>query len=206
VNQFLIVWRNFGRSFVLYFDEFLLLLVLSALQGFALVTLILAPPVAAGISVITNRMAQEKRVGWAFFWEGLREHFWRSYAVLGVWVIVAFLLAFNVYFYFRNTGSFLQYFSFVWASLVLIWVSFLPYLLPVMLETEPPALRIIYRNAIILSFSQPLYTFMLMIQLLLLGVLTWYLPFLLFLAIPAMIALLGSLGTRYLIAGMTAQD
>jgi hypothetical protein len=75
----------------------------------------------------------------------------------------------------------------------------LPYLLPLMLETEPPALRSIYRNALILAFSLPVYTFFLLIQLLLLAVLVRYLFFLFFLFVPAVAVLMGNLGVRYLI-------
>ena len=109
------------------------------------------------------------------------------------------VLLFNVYFYFQNTEGIIRYLSFLWVSLSLIWLSILPYLLPLMLETEPPALLAVYRNAYILAFSRPLYTFVLVIQLLLLILLGRYLFFLFFLAIPAVVALMGNFGALYLI-------
>ena len=199
MRQFLDAWRNLWRSFVLFYDEIFLLVGLSALQGLAVITVVLAPPVAAGLNLVTNRMAHEKRVSFADFWGGLRQHFWRSYLILGGWAVIMVLLLFNVYFYFQNTEGLIRYVSFLWVSLSLIWLSILPYLLPLMLETEPPALLAVYRNAYILAFSRPLYTFVLVIQLLLLLLLGRYLFFLFFLAIPAVVALMGNLGVHYLI-------
>jgi len=199
MRQFLEAWRNLWRSFALFYDEFMLSVGLSVLQGLALLTVVLAPPVAAGLNNVANRMAHEKRVNFSDFWEGMRQYFWRSYLILGGWAVIMMLLLFNVYFYFQNTAGFIRYLSFLWVSLALIWLSILPYLLPLMLETEPPALLVVYRNAYILAFSRPLYTFILLIQLLLLALLVRYLPFLLFLALPTVMALLGNLGSRYLI-------
>ena len=199
MRQFLDAWRNLWRSFVLFYDEMFLMVGLSALQGLAMITVVLAPPVAAGLNSVTNRMAHEKRVNFADFWDGMRQYFWRSYLILGGWAVIMMLLLFNVYFYFQNTEGIIRYLSFLWVSLSLIWLSILPYLLPLMLETEPPALLAVYRNAYILTFSRPLYTFILVIQLLLLILLGRYLFFLFFLAIPAVVALMGNLGTRYLI-------
>jgi uncharacterized membrane protein YesL len=199
MRQFLDAWRNLWRSFALFYDEFMLAVGLSVLQSLALLTVVLAPPVAAGLNNVANRMAHEKRVNFSDFWEGMRQYFWRSYLILGGWAVIMMLLLFNVYFYFQNTAGFIRYLSFLWVSLALIWLSILPYLLPLMLETEPPALLAVYRNAYILAFSRPLYTFILLIQLLLLALLARYLPFLLFLALPTEVALLGNLGVRYLI-------
>jgi uncharacterized membrane protein YesL len=199
MKQFFAVWRNFWNGFVLFYDEFLLMVGLSVLQGLAMLTIVLAPPVAAGLNTVANRMVHEKRVNFTYFWEGMRQHFWRSYLVLGSWTILMAVLLFNVVFYFQYAEGFLRYVSFLWVSLSLIWLSILPYLLPLMLETEPPALRSIYRNALILAFSLPVYTFFLLIQLLLLAVLVRYLFFLFFLFVPAVAVLMGNLGVRYLI-------
>lgn len=199
MKQFLAVWRNLWRSFALFYDEFLLSLGLSILQSLAMLTVVLAPPVAAGLNHVANRMVHEKRVNFADFWEGMRQHFWRSYLVLGSWAILMVVLLFNIQFYFQYTEGVIRYFRFLWFSLALIWLSILPYLLPLMLETEPPALLTIYRNALILAFSLPLYTFFLLIQLLLLAILIRYLFFVFFLFAPAVVALMGNLGVRYLI-------
>ena len=154
---------------------------------------------SAGLNNVANRMAHEKRVSFADFWDGMRQHFWRSYLVLGSWAVLMAVLLFNVQFYFLYTQNVIRYVSFLWFSLALIWLSILPYLLPLMLETEPPALLTIYRNALILAFSLPLYTFFLLIQLLLLAILVRYLFFVFFLFAPAVVALMGNLGVRYLI-------
>ena len=75
MRQFLDAWRNLWRSFVLFYDEIFLLVGLSALQGLATITVVFAPPVAAGLNNVTNRMAHEKRVNFADFRDGMRQHF-----------------------------------------------------------------------------------------------------------------------------------
>ena len=206
MKQFGMAWRNFGRSFVFFYEDFLLWIAMILIQGLALVTVIFAPPVFAGMNVVANRRALGKSSKFEHFWQGLRQYFWQSYKYLGIWAIVMVLLIFNIVFYFEYTAAPLRYLSFLWFSLALMWLTTLPYLLPLVFETDPPSVKNVFRNTFIVTFSHPVYTFSLLVQMLIfvllaLGIFTGIL-FLL----PALIALTGNLGVSYLILGRASPD
>jgi len=201
MKQFGMAWRNFGRSFVFVYEDFLLWIAMILLQGLALVTVIFAPPVFAGMNVVANRRAQGKHSKFEHFWQGLRQYFWQSYKFLGIWAIVVVLLIFNIVFYFQYTTAPVRYFSFLWFSLALMWFTTLPYLLPLMFETDPPSVKNVFRNTFIVTFSHPIYTFSLLLQMLIFVLLALgFFVGILFL-LPALIALTGNLGVSYLVRG-----
>ncbi|RME84432.1 MAG: hypothetical protein D6775_05465 [Caldilineae bacterium] len=206
MNQITTAWKHFFRSFILFYDDFFLLLSLSILQGLALVTVILAPPVAAGLNLVAHRIAREKRVDFDFFKEGFRQYFWKSYQILGSWLVLMLIVGFNAYFYAFRVQGLLSYFSIFWVYLILIGLAIWPYLLPVMFYMEEPTLRGVYRNTILLAFNKPLYAINVLIQLVLITVLLRFLPFLLLLWWPAAVALLGNLGARYFVGFVLEEE
>lgn len=199
MKQLLAPWQFLGRSALLIYDELFLLLALSVLQAVCILVVLPAPPVAAGLNVIANRMAREQRVNFGFFREGFKEYFWKSYQILGIWGAVIALLGFNIYFYVNQVDGPFRYVGFLWVYLSAFWLGMLPFLLPVMIEMEEPTLWLVYRNTFILLLRTPLFAFMSLLQFVLLLLLLRYLFFVLFLGWPALVALIGNLGTRYLI-------
>jgi uncharacterized membrane protein YesL len=206
MKQFGMAWRNFGRSFVFFYEDFLLWILVILIQGLALVTVIFAPPVFAGLNVVANRRAEGKHSKFEHFWQGLRQHFWQSYKFLGIWAIVLVLLIFNIVFYFQYTAAPLRYLSFLWVSLALMWLTTLPYLFPMVLETVPPSLKNVFRNTFIVTFSHPVYTFSLLVQMLIAILLSLWVFTGILLLLPALIALTGNLGVSYLIRGRVSPD
>jgi len=171
-----------------------------------LVTVIFAPPVFAGMNVVAKRRAQGKHSKFEHFWQGLRQHFWQSYKFLGIWVIVFVLLIFNVVFYFQYTTAPIRYLSFLWFSLALMWLTTLPYLFPIAFETDPPSVKNVFRNIFIVTFSHPVYTFSLLVQMLIFVLLALGLFMGILFLLPALIALTGNLGASYLIHGRVSPD
>ncbi len=206
MNQLIAPWRNLWRAALYFYDDLFLWLGLSILQGLALVTIILAPPVAMGINAVGNERAREKRINFDLFKDGFRTYFWSSYKYLLIWVAVAALLGANMYFYADRLQGWLRYLTFLWFYLALFWVSILPYLFPIFLETETPTILIVYRNTMLLALSKPLYTLFLLLQIAILVLLTRYIPILLFIIFPAMTVLMGNLGARYLIDAAKGVD
>jgi len=206
MKQFRVAWRNFFRSFVFFYEDFLLWAVLCLIQALALLTVIFAPPVFAGMNVVAYRAAQGKHSKFEHFWQGLRQYFWQSYKFFGIWAAVLVLLIFNIVFYFQYTTTTLRYLSFLWFSLAVMWVTILPYLFPVILETDPPSVKNVFRNTFIITFSHPVYTFSLLVQMLIFVLLALYVFTGIFVLLPALIALTGNLGMYYLIWGRVSPD
>ena len=206
MKQFGMAWRNFGRSFIFFYEDFVIWIAMVLIQGLALVTVIFAPPVFAGMNVVANRRAQGKYSKFEHFWQGLRQHFWQSYKFFGIWAIVFVLLIFNIVFYYQYTTAPLQYLSFLWFSLALMWLTTLPYLFPIALETDPPSVKNVFRNTFIVTFSHPVYTFSLLVQVLIFVLLALGLFMGILFLLPALIALTGNLGVSYLIRGRVSPD
>lgn len=188
------------------YDDLFLWLGLSLLQALAIITIVLAPPVAAGLNLVANRVANGKRVNFQFFVEGFREYFWRSYLIGGVWAVVMALVVFNIYFYAQNIQGALRYLIILWFYLALMWLAILPYLFPIMISSKTPTVRNVYKNVILLSASQPLYTLALFIQFVLLLLLVRVVPVLLVAGWPAVVALIGNLGAVYLITSVVGEN
>lgn len=192
-------WRFLGRAVLMSYDELFLMLGLNLLQAICTLLVLPAPPVAAGLNVVANRMAREQRVNFDFFRQGFKEYFWKSYKILGFWAVIMFLLGINVYFYVQQVSGPFRYVGFLWMYLIVFWIGLLPFLLPVMIEMEEPILWLVYRNTVLLLLRSPLFAFMSLLQFVLLLLLLRYFFFVLFLVWPALVALTGNLGTRYLI-------
>lgn len=203
MSQLLAPWRFVARSFLLFWDEFYLLLSLSLLLALSALLILPAPAVAAGLAVVTQRLAQEQRVNFDFFKEGVRQYARLSYAVLGIWLAGLALLVVNVWFYAQLSDSIFRYISFLWLYFALLWVVLLPHLLPVLLELQQPTVWLVYRNALLLLFSAPLYLLSFLLHLGVWLLLLRYLPPLYFLGWTGWLALTGALGTRYLIERVT---
>ncbi len=206
MKQFRTAWRNFFRSFVVFYEDILLWLGLCLLQGLALLTIVLAPPVFAGMNVVAYRAAEGKHSKFVHFWQGLRHYFWRSYVVFGIWAIVLVLLVFNIVFYYQYTTGLLQYLSFLWFSLAVMWSMTLPYLFPITIETDPPSVKNVFRNTFIITFGNPVYTFSLLVQALIFVLLALWVFIGIFALLPVLIALTGNLGAHYLIRGSIPPD
>lgn len=188
------------------YDDLFLWFGLSFLQALAIITIVLAPPVAAGLNVVANRVANEKRVNFHFFVEGFRQYFWRSYLISVVWGLVMALVVFNIYFYVQNVQGMLRYLIVLWFYLALMWLAILPYLFPIMISSKTPTVRNVYKNVILLTASQPLYTLALLIQFVLLLILVRVVPVVLIAGWPAIVALIGNLGAVYLISSVVGGE
>lgn len=206
MKQFGMAWRNFGRSFVLFYEDLLLWVAMSLIQGLALVTVIFAPPVFAGMNIVANRIAQGKHSNFEHFWQGARQYFWRSYQYFGIWAAVMVLLVFNIVFYFQYTTAPLRYLSFLWFSLAVMWLTTLPYLFPLVIETDPLSVKNVFRNTFIVTFGHPIYTFSLLVQMLIFVALGLWFFIGIAVLLPAVIALTGNLGVSYLVRGRASPD
>jgi uncharacterized membrane protein YesL len=122
-------------------------------------------PALAGVHNLTNPISHEKRIDFAYFWEGFRYYYLKSWQILGLWVVVAATLAANVWFYRmwwqRGTQiALLPVVLFLW--ILVLWVGIEPYLFPLLLEQDDKRVLLVFKNAILLCLANPGFTVLVM--------------------------------------------
>ncbi|HOG46924.1 MAG TPA: DUF624 domain-containing protein [Anaerolineae bacterium] len=127
-----------------------------------LALLIAFPPATAAMFCLTNRIAHHRAADLGLFFAGFRKHFFRSWLLALLNVVVLAMLWANASFY----GQMLQP---PWAALVqglcvgltVMWCLIQLYVFPMLLEQEEPRLLLALRNAAFLAFASPITTLVL---------------------------------------------
>jgi uncharacterized membrane protein YesL len=83
-------------------------------------------------------------------------------------VVLVALIA-NVYFYGVLSSGWLRFFSIVWLYGALFWLSLHLYLVPLLVYVSEPRMLDLYRRAAFIALGHPIYTIMLVVVLLVVG-------------------------------------
>jgi uncharacterized membrane protein YesL len=182
-------FRVFWLSVRDLYEELFVFAGLNLLWWLCALVVVLIPPATAGLMYIANEIVHERRIEWRMFLEGARIYFWRSWQVFIVGAGVAFILLTNVLFYYQATTGVVQYLTILWIYLLIIWLVTQIYVFPFLIQMEQPRVIPIFRNALLLTLSRPLFTVVLMILLALATALGAVFAIVLILAIPGLWAL-----------------
>ncbi|MCC7355052.1 MAG: hypothetical protein IT330_15010 [Anaerolineae bacterium] len=182
-------FRIFGLSVRDLYEELFMFAGLNLLWWLCVLVIILIPPATAGLMYIGNELAHERRVEWRMFLTGARLYFWRSWQIAIVALGGAFILLTNVWFYVNATTGILQYLTILWIYLLIIWVAAQIYAFPLLIQMEQPRILLIYRNALLLTLSRPLFTVLLILLLLIATIIGGIFAIILILAIPGLWAI-----------------
>jgi uncharacterized membrane protein YesL len=129
-----------------------------ALFAFALLlALIPIPPITGALYYVASYIAREKRIEFAYFWHGFRQHFWHSWQVGGVILLSGAILVVDVYFYFTVGSLAFSIIGFLGLLALLFWAAIQIYLFPMFFALETPSLRQALRNAGLLVLAYPLF-------------------------------------------------
>lgn len=90
-----------------------------------------------------------------------------SWKVYGLWMLGFIACLSNVWFYVQMSGPFGVFLTILFAYLLGIWFTLLIYLGPLMLLQNTPQLRLIWRNAAVLTFGKPIFLLITAIMMLL---------------------------------------
>lgn len=181
--------RIFWLSLRDLYEELFTFAGLNLLWWLCAVVIVLLPPATAGLMYIANELAHERRIEWSMFLTGARLYFWRSYQVTLVSIGVVILLLTNIWFYVNVASGILQYLTILWIYLLIIWALAQLYVYPFLIQMEQPRLVLIYRNALLLTLSRPLFTIVLILLLGAATLLGGILAIILILAIPGLWAI-----------------
>jgi uncharacterized membrane protein YesL len=122
-------------------------------------------PASVGIHYYANHLAKDERVEFDLFWTGLRS-LWRHCLLLSaIGLVGALLLAVNLFFYFSATTSILRYVSILWLYALIVWFMLLMYVNPLVVEQENKGVKLIFRNAFVLTLDNLLPSIVLLVVL-----------------------------------------
>lgn len=189
--KFPIVLRVLGRTFREWWDGWLDMVMMTAVWFFAQLTIVLGPPATFGVYYAVNSMVNGQSVGVRGMIEGARKHFWRALLWGLINLLVVFTIAVNFNFYSNIEASWGLYLVMFVGLLTFLWIGTNFYALPYYSMMETPSLKVALRNGILTTLASPVYTFVLLIPVVLIvvGSVTIILP--LFLGLPAFIPMLG---------------
>lgn len=137
------------------YDSFGELMVANLLWVVFTLLVVTAPPAAAGLYYVTNRLAHEERCGWRKFFEGFRAHFWVSWrwGLLNLFALVVFVS--NYVFYDQINANWAIWAKGVFLGLSLIWLFLQIYTFPLLLEQTDQRLITALRNSLVIYIKRP---------------------------------------------------
>lgn len=181
-----------GRTIKAVYEELFLCVYLSVLWWVGTILIITAAPAALGLNRVANRMANYQRVDSSFFFEGARSHFGSGWLLYVIRVGVPILIAVNIWFYFNIGGwVWLAGVFFAWLLIVSVMVGL--YIFPLFWQQDEQDLKLVLRNAAILTMQHPLYTFLMLVFI---GVILAisFIPIVLIFLTPAVVAVAANFG------------
>lgn len=159
-----------GRTLKGANEEFFLVVALSVVFWIGTLLIVTAPMTWTGVYYVANRIANYKRAGFDFFWEGAKQHIGRSVLLWLLLIAAPPIMLNSVNFYFSN-GGWLVVPGFITLWLLLLSALAAQYFYPLFWQQTEPKLSLILRNSFLLVVRHPLYSLlMLLFQLLLIAV------------------------------------
>jgi uncharacterized membrane protein YesL len=149
------------------YDEMLLLVVANILWSGLSLLVIPLPPALMGMMYLANRLVHGQSVGVRVFFEGFKRYFVKSWQVALLNLVVAIIFGVNIQFYNRFDTLAAQALRILWSYLLVVWVLVQLYVLPVLLEQEEPRVLLALRNATLLAVTNPVFTLLLAVVLVL---------------------------------------
>jgi uncharacterized membrane protein YesL len=180
-----------GRILKATYEDLFLVVYLSVVWWIGQVLIITAAPATVGINKVFNRAANYKRTENGFFWEGAKEHIGRGWLLYLIMLLVPVALGFNIAFYGNSQGAW-RIFSVFWIWAFVVSIMIAQYIFPLFWQQDEPDIKLVLRNATILAFKHPLYSFLLIIFDLILIVLSVALTLPALILLPGMLAISGN--------------
>jgi len=188
------IFRTFWEALNDFWDELFLLTLMNVVTVLLAIPVVTLPPALAGLWNVANRVVNGKAISWSDYFEGFRRYFWKAWGLALVNILVVVTLLVNIWFYAQentpfaineNVSLLIQAF-FVMASAM--WLLYQMYPLAMLLEQENQQLRLALRNAAAVFLTNPLFSLVLGLWLLIMVIISTFLPLLWLLVTPALFA------------------
>lgn len=124
-----------------------------------LVNVLLFGPANAGLLQAAERITDGRVASLAIFLEGMRQYRTFSWKIYGIWMLGFAACAANVWFYVQMTSTLGAFLMILFTYVLGIWCTLLIYLGPLMVLQQTQNIRLLWRNAAVLTFAKPFFTF-----------------------------------------------
>lgn len=200
-HVFRIVWQALKDLY----EEMFMLALMNIVTALLVVPVVTFPPALAGLWNAANLVVQGKSVAWSDYFGAFRRYFWKAWGLALLNILVILIMVVNVWFYapenapFRISANLSLLIRTFWVSLTVLWVIMQMYPLAMLLEQHDQRLRIALRNAAVLMFANPGFSFVLVVLLVIISILSVLIPALWILVTFAVIAVVCNRAVRHLL-------
>jgi uncharacterized membrane protein YesL len=122
-----------------------------------LIALIPVPPITGAIYSVATLIAREKRIEFSYLWEGFKSSFALSWKIGGVLLVSGLILVVDVVFYFSSDSAVFSVIGFLGLWALLFWLGVQIYLFPLAFMQEDQSLKVMLKNASLLTLAYPLF-------------------------------------------------
>ena len=162
-----------------FWDELFLLMLMNIVTVLLIIPVVTFPPALAGLWNAANIVAQGRTIHWSDYFVGFRRYFWKAWLLALLNILVAVIVATNIWFYnpdvapFEVSPTLSTWIKGVFVVVGVLWTTLQMYIWAVLLEQEDQRLRLALRNAAILFIANPGFTIVLLVLLLAVAVVSW---------------------------------
>jgi len=123
----------------------------------ALIALIPGLPATGALYAVAVRIAQEKRIAFADFWQGIAQHYVLSLKLGGAILASGIILVVDVLFYLNSGVLAFTVIGFLGLWGLLLWTAVQIYLFPMAFLLEEPRLSLVLKNGGALTLAYPFF-------------------------------------------------
>lgn len=199
-------FRVFWGALRDFWDGLFHLMLMNVVTVLLAIPVVTFPPALAGLWCVGNQVAQGRIVDWSDYFGAFRRYFWKAWGLALLNALAAAVTFANLRFYTPGIAPFdigptlsfgLRAF---WVNLALLWLLLQIYSFALLLEQEDQRLRVALRNAAVLFATNPGFTIVLAVLLLILAaVASLVFPPVWFLILLALFAVVCNEAVRYLL-------
>jgi len=182
-----------------WYEELFLLAGLAVVWWVLTLLVVTAPPAAAGLHLVANRIVHGRRVSFGLFWEGFQQYFVAGWKVAALDLLALVLLLSNLQFYYSLANPWIRLVTILWLYGLILWLALQFYLFPLLLEQEDRGILLVYRNGLVLLFARPVFALTLLAVVALVSLASFFLVIPLVLAWPPLLALVANRATVTLV-------
>jgi len=199
------VFRTFWEALKDLWDELFLLALMNIVTALLAIPVITLPPALAGLWNAANRVAQGKATGWSDYFEGFRRYFWKAWGLALLNILAVVVVITNLRFYTPGSAPFeihpmlSLWMRAFWMAVALLWLALQMYPLALLLEQEDQRLRVALRNTAVIFITNPGFTLVLAVLLLIVAVISTLLSPLWFFLTPALFAVICNKAVQHLL-------
>lgn len=122
-----------------------------------LISLIPVPPITGAIYSVATLIAREKRIEFGYLWQGFKSSFVLSWKIGGILLVSVLILVVDVWFYFSSDSAVFSVIGFLGLWALLFWLGVQIYLFPLAFVQEDHSLKLMLKNASLLTLAYPLF-------------------------------------------------